>query len=431
MARKRAVQERIVSVDDALAAILDDARERFGEEKVYSGKESEARLVGLYLPALSLRYFYQCNILPLSRMCLITGTQESCKSAYLYEHYRWFRCNGGKAYHVENESKDSDALRSSILNYDNNACDLLISDSLEDWQQYLSYLTNDKTVKAKLLGTKDAPGPGKVVPLAFGVDSLTAKASREIQAQMEERGHADRVHPIDAMKISSFLKYMPQRLVGWPFMFMAINHLKPTKGPTGAIDYHTPGGYSIKFQETFEVRMQRIGDIDSGDNGVLIKFTTQKNSLGPGRKSIQAAFRWFFDEGGRQHSYWDWHSATIELLDKGLKTSALRSACMDICDIRTKSAGGKRAWSKALGITEGDALPYAALGQLLESKPEMIAALHKVLGVREYTVFKPGVDYGQQLKDAVVAVEKAEGYSADMREGEPTEDDDYVTPTDE
>jgi hypothetical protein len=416
---KTPIQENPVSLDECLASIIIDAKRQLGDHKVFTGRESEARLVGIYLPALCLRYLYQCNIQPLSRMEQINGTQESCKSAYLYEKYRWIRCHGGKNYHIENESKDSDALRMSMMNYDYNAVDLFISESLEEWQQYATYLTSEKTIKAALIGTKARPGPGKTIPIGLGVDSLTAKASREIQEKMADTGYADRVHPIDALKISSYLKYFPQRLVGWPFWFGCINHLKPQKTGIGAIDYHSPGGYSVKFQETFETRMARVADIDSGDNGVLIKFVTQKNSLGPGRKTIQAAFRWFFEpETGRQRSYWDWNAATIELLDKGLKTGALRSACHDIVDLRTKSAGGKKVWSKALDIPESDAVPYSVAGQMLEQREDLIKALHKVLGVREYSIFKAGIDYSQQLKEATIVVEREEGYSAEYREGE-------------
>lgn len=417
--KKQPIQETSICMDDCLSSILDDAKKRFGEDRVYTGKESEARLVGIYLPALCLRYLYQSNIQPLSRMEQITGTQESCKSAYLYEKYRWIRCNGGKSYHIENESKDSDTLRMSIVDYDYKAIELLVSHALEDWQQYLTFLLSDDVIKSKLIGTKDKKGPGKTVPIGFGVDSLTAKASREAQAKMEETGYADRAHPIDALKLSSYLKFIPQKFVGWPFWFGAINHLKPAKTVTGAIEYHVPGGYSVKFQETFETRMKRIADIDTGDNGVLIEFVTQKNSIGPGRKKIQAAFRWFFDKDtGLQRSYWDWDAATIEFLDTGLKTGALRSACRDIVDLKCKSAGGKRVSSKVLGIPDDDPVPYAVAGKILESRQDLITALHKVLGVREYSIFKPGIDYGQQLKDAIVAVERMEGYAPEVREGE-------------
>ncbi len=424
MAKKKPIQDSPINIDECLLSIIDDAKSRFGDDKVFTGKESESRLVGLQLPALALRYLYQCNIMPLSRVEQITGTQESCKSAFLYEKYRWIRCNGGKNYHIENESKDSDSLRLSIMNYDYSAVDPFISESLDEWQTYLTYLTGDKAVKRVLIGTKEAPGPGKTVPIGFGVDSLTAKASREVQNKMEEQGYADRVHPVDALKLSSYLKFMPQKLVGWPFWFGAINHLKPQKTAVGAIDYHTPGGYSIKFQETFETRLARIADVDSGDNGVLIKFVTQKNSLGPGRKTINAAFRWYFDKDtGRQRSYWDWHSATIDLLDKGLKSGSMRSSCMEVCDIHTKSAGGKKVWSRALGIPESDPVSYGEAGMVLESRPELLTQLHKLLGVREYSIFKPGIDYNQQLKNAVVAVERAEGYAAEYREGEEVVDD--------
>lgn len=426
MARKRvaALTADAADLDTCLAIILENAKTEFGEDRIFTGAESEARLVGLYLPALSLRYLYQCNIMPLSRMEQIVGIQESCKSAFLYEKYRWIRCNGGKAYHVENESKDSDALRMSILNDDKRAVELFISESLEQWQKYLTYLLREDTIKGKLVGTKAAPGPGKIVPIGFGVDSLTAKASEEIQNAMNERGFADRVHPIDALKISSYLKCMPQKLVGWPFWFGAINHLKPQKTSIGAIDYHVPGGYAVKFQESFETRLQRIDDINTVDEqGVLIKFVTQKNSLGPGRKTINAAFRWFFDRNtGRQRSYWDWHSATVDLIDKQLKGS-LRTAAMDICDLRTTSKGGKRVWSKALDIPEDDPVPYQIAGTLLEKRTDLLTALHRLLGVREYSVFKPGVDYSTQLQEASVVIERTHGYAPEHKEGEATEDD--------
>ncbi len=262
-------------LDACLASVLDHAKIQFGEDRVFTGSESEARLVGIYLPGLSLRYLYQCNIMPLSRMEQIVGVQESCKSAFLYEKYRWIRCNGGKNYHIENESKDSDSLRMSMMNYDRNAVDLLISESLDDWQRFLTYLLRDDTVKGGLLGNKEQPGIGKICPIGFGVDSLTAKASLEVQNKINMDGFAGRVHPVDALKLSSYLKCMPQKLVNWPFWFGAINHLKPSKTQTGAITYNVPGGYSVKFQETFETRLQRIGDIDNvGEQGVLLKFVT-------------------------------------------------------------------------------------------------------------------------------------------------------------
>jgi hypothetical protein len=320
----------------------------------------------------------------------------------------------------------------SILNYDRKAVDLFISESLEQWQKYITYLLRADTIKAKLLGTKDHPGLGKTVPIGFGVDSLTAKSCEEVQRAMDERGYADRVHPVDALKISSYLKAMPQKLVGWPFWFGAVNHLKPQKTPMGAIEYNVPGGYSVKFQESFETRCQRIADINLVDEqGVLIKLVTQKNSLGPGRKSIEAAFRWYFEkETGRQRSYWDWGGATINLLDKQLKGS-LRTAALAIVDLHTTTKGGKRVWSRALDIPEDDPQPYGVAAQVLESKPELISALNRLLGIREYTVFKPGVDYSAQLQEATVAIEKAHGYAPEYQEGEQVVTDSDIPVTEE
>lgn len=411
-------------IDACLSSIITEAKKNFGEDRVFTGKESEARLVGIYLPALSLRYLYQCSIMPLQRVEQIFGTPESCKSAFLYEKFRWIRCNGGKNYHIETEGKDSDSLRMSMHNYDNAAVELFVAESLEEWQKMLTYLLSPDTIKAALVGTKAKPGPGKSIPIGFGIDSLTAKSSEEVQDAVNERGYADRAHPIDALKISSFMKVMPQKLVGWPFWLGTVNHLKPQKGANGVIEYHVPGGYSVRFQATFETRLQRISDIKNvGEEGATIKLISQKNSLGPGRKMIQADFKWFFDEQGKQRSYWDWHSATVNLLDKQL-TGSLRSAAMAICDLHTKSSGGKRVWSKALDIPESDPQTYAVAGALLEKKPELLTALHKLLGVREYTIFKPGVDYTQQLAEATVAIENSHGYKPNYQEGEIEATDD-------
>lgn len=426
MAKKKPLNEGAVNIDNCLSIVLDGAKTEFGDDKVFTGAESEVRLVGIYLPSLSLRYLYQSNIMPLSRMELIVGTQASCKSAFLYEKYRWIRANGGKSYHIENESKDSDTLRMSINKHDRQAVELLVSESLEDWQKQLTYLLRKDTVKAALLGSKDKPGPGKTVPIGFGVDSLTAKASMEIQDAMDKRGFADRAHPVDALKISSYLKCMPQKLVDWPFWFGAINHLKPQKGPTGAIMYNVPGGYSVKFQETFETRLAHVADISNvEEQGATIKMVTQKNSLGPGRKSIMADFKWYFDSSGLQHSYWDWHGATVKLLDTQLKGS-LRTDAMDIVDFRVVTrGGGKRVWSKALNIPSEDPQTFQVAGALLESRPDLLLPLHRLLGVREYTVFKQGVDYSTQLREAVVGIEQANGYAPAYQDGElPVGDED-------
>jgi len=428
--QRQPIFTEISSIDDCLAPILELGKKKFGDDRVYTGKESEARLVGLKLPALCLRYLFQLNVFPLSRMLQITGTQESCKSAFLYELYRWFRCNRGKAYHIENETKDSDTLRMSLLNYDREAVGLFISESLEDWMKTVTWLLSTKDgLKAKLLGTKDKPGPGKSVPLILGVDSLMAKSSMESIEKIEAEGFTDRAFPIDALKISSYLKFMPQKLSGWPFVFAATNHLKPQKSRTGVIEYNVPGGFSVKFQETFELRLSRVKDIESVNRpGVTVKFVTAKNSLGPSRKQILANMRWYFDRDDeyRQKTYWDWNSASIHLLDtfKG----SIRKDLEDVCDISVVpvSGKGKYIWSKALDIPRSDPQPASHAGAVLEQREDLLVELHKILGVRTYSSFMPGVCYDQQLADASSAVEIAEGYAADHHDGEPDEGTDQA-----
>jgi hypothetical protein len=69
--------------DSLMDAMFNEAKKLFGDDRFYTGSESEQLVVGLPLPALCLRYLFQSTVFPLSRMTMITGQQGSCKSAFL------------------------------------------------------------------------------------------------------------------------------------------------------------------------------------------------------------------------------------------------------------------------------------------------------------------------------------------------------------
>lgn len=392
-------------LDEAMEEAISQMRLEMGESRVLVGGKADSKFVGLYIPHLILRYLFQSTVIPLGgRMMQITGKQMSCKSTFLYWIYKLFRFYQGKGHHVEVETKDSEPLRMSILDYDEKAVQPYQADSLEDWQETVLYLVDGKKgLKAQLIKA----GFADRYPLVMGVDSLTAKASREIQEKIMDAGHAGRDHPIEAMSISKFLKAMPQHFKNVPWFLVGTNHLKPSQDFMGRPVDNVGGGMSLKFQETFEVKMQRIGKMQTASyEGVRLSLLTAKNSIGPFDKEIEAEMLWYTDrDTGRQKTWWDWDVATIELLlGKNCKRDALSQQktrlreLQELTGIRDSTAG--RAFSLVLDIPQSDPQSYGVVAQALEKRKDILLEVHKVLGIQEHIPFEVGESFTEQATAA-------------------------------
>lgn len=372
------------------------------------GTEAETLLVGLPLPALCLRYLFQSTTYPLSRICQITGEEGSAKSALLYEIMRWHMVYGGGGVLLENELKDSPELRQSLMQWNAswlNRLEVLKTYSLEEWQ---GGLTNFLTVAQRI---QDAVGgPGRTVPIAFGVDSLMSTAPQsEIDAVLKE-GFAQRGYALAANLIARYMRTMPVQIKAYPFSIIGTNHLKPATDFMGRPTSTIPGGKSVKFMETFEVEMHRHHncDIDTLDYGGLrLIFKCKKNSLGPSRKMIVAELLWWTvpDQQGifRQQTCWDWDTASIELIlrfetDKGKKT--IFNRLQQICDINVTDKGKRIGWSRMLGIPRDNPVPFRQLGAMLEARPDLLAQMYPVLAITPRRPFEPGSDYRDLLATA-------------------------------
>lgn len=400
MAKKRKTADASYSdVDSLFDGICEEAKKYYGESNIFTGSEAERQIVGLYLPALCLRYLFQSNVMPLTRMGQIVGEEGSCKTALLSEVFRWVRCNNGRNYLMEAETKDSPVLRLSILNYDEKAVVVKPCDSLEDWQEGLTYFID--LAKRKLDGTKSNPGIGRIVPVGFGVDSLMGKACKDTIEKIRKEGFAQRSFPAEALLISQYMKFIPQQIAGWPFVLWGVNHMKPGQDAAGRPKANVAGGKSLKFQETYEIEMHRVKDIKKVDiQGITLKLLMRKNSLGQSRLSIVVDMLWWHDEDNDyiQRTVWDWNTATIDLLlsFEGSRANKIQAAC----DLHVIDKSKKIIWSDALGIPKTDPLTFNEAGQLLEQNVAVLNQLHKLLRVYEYQVFQPGVDYKKQIETA-------------------------------
>lgn len=394
--------QREASLDGMFSAMRDAASDALGRNDLVIGSKADELQVGLPLPALCLRYLAQCDVFPLGRIWQLIGEEGTCKTALLDEILRWHMCFGGGGCIAETENKDAAELRSSILDYNPRWLNRLTigpCNSLEEWQHFL-------TVNVNLArGYMDAAGgPGRTVPMMFGVDSLTSVDSQKEIEKTQKDGFASRGFGTIAMLISRFMRQgMARNFRGYPFSLVGTNHLKPSTDPiSGLPTENVPGGKAVPFMATYIISSKRIGDIDLQDyGGVRLRMKMQKNSAGASRKSIEAEFLWWQqplpspDERGRtsiQRHGWDWHAASIEFLLKfetteGKKT--LFKQINDIVDLKARRTN-KTVTSEALGLIDA---PYRAAGAALEARQDLLNRLYPILGINIGVKFIPGMDY--------------------------------------
>ncbi len=399
--------QRDASLNGMFDAMRAEAQNELGND-ISIGSEAEANLVGLPLPALCLRYLLQSSTFPLSRIAQITGEEGSAKSALLYEMFRWHMVYGGGAVLAENENKDSPELRQSILQWRPDWLSRLVTKpayALEEWQDiFTTFITIARNQQ------DNAGGPGRTVPICFGVDSLMATAPQSEIEAVRKDGHASRGYALAANLIARYMRTMPERIKFYPFTIIGTNHLKPSTDMRGLPTSNVPGGKAVKFMETYEIEMKRAPghDIDKLEYGGLrVKLTARKNSLGPSRKSITAELLWWYADDGqgnfRQQTAWDWDTATVEMLlafenAKGKKT--IFNRLRDITGIRVASKSMRTAYSDVLGIPKSDPQLYRVVGSQLEQRPDLLTQVYQVLGITHRRPFQPGVDYRELLATA-------------------------------
>lgn len=411
MAKKQSLWDvqRDLQLNATFSGLVKSASEPLGGQ-VMIGREPESHQVGLWLPALCLRYLFQLTCMPLSRVMQIAGEEGSAKSAFLYELIRLHCANGGGAVLAENENKDSPILRHSILQWNEDYLNRLITKKtycVEEWQHVFTHFLQQ--FKA-IMDAKD--GPGRTLPILLAVDSIMGTATRGELDAIESSGFAERGYAVAANIITRYMRSVPEGVQTYPFTLVGTNHLKPSTTPNGLPTNTIPGGKSVKFHETYEVTMKKApqgAHIDLLDYGGLrVQFKLEKNSAGPGKKTIVAELLWWQEIGPdgmpRQVTAWDWHSASVEML-LGFESSSktVFSKVADITGIRAASKRARTAYSELLGIPKDDPQPYRVVGGLLESRPDILAPLHIALGIGSCAIFQPSIDYGLQQEAAKAA----------------------------
>jgi hypothetical protein len=398
---------RYEALDDMMDGMKLAARQRFNADSVFGSSEDFAQVVvGIPLPCLALEYLTGNDVWPLSSLVQLSGKWGTCKSSLAYEVFRWFYEFGGRSVHLDTESKFNPMLCANIMRYgdDDRAVIYNRCESLEDWQKRLEFYVSQ--FKSAMLGTAAEPGPGKVIPVVFGVDSLKAASSEERQEKILKRGHGDRGFPIEALKNSDFLSGWKGQLDYWPFCLVLVNHLKEKTDDLGRTTEYTPGGELVSFLETYEIRTsvwsKRIAN--SQFEGVGVRLTCAKNSLAPTNRRIKTRFIWWTvlddkDSEPKQYHVWDWNWSTVTMLHeimtthKGPEKDRLKLLGWSM-DVKSPSADIECLASvPLLGMKKGDFLPFQEVGEMIHQNQEVMTLLRKGLGIEVRRTMSLGDDY--------------------------------------
>tara|TARA_B100000745_G_scaffold274947_2_gene204179 strand:- start:5587 stop:7029 length:1443 start_codon:yes stop_codon:yes gene_type:complete len=407
---------RSKSLDAMMDGMTRTARQTFNADSVFGSTEDFAQVVvGIPLGSLAFEYLTGNDVWPLSSLAQLSGRWGTCKSTLAYEIFRWFYEFGGRSVHLDTESKYNPQLCANVMRYgdDDRAVIYNRCESLEDWQRRLEFYVSQ--FKAGMLGTAAEPGPGKVIPVVFGVDSLKAASSEERQEKIKKRGHGERGFPIEALKNSDFLSGWKTELDYWPFSLILVNHLKEKTDDLGRTTEYTPGGELVSFLETYEIRTslwsKRIAN--SQFEGVGVRLTCAKNSLAPTNRRVRTRFIWWteMDEKGEPQQYhvWDWNWATVAMLHeimtihKGPEKGRLKNLGWSM-DVKSPSADLECLASvPLLGMKKGEFLPWQEVGGMIHESQEVMTLLRKGLGIEVRRTMSLGDNYetiyrGEQAK---------------------------------
>jgi hypothetical protein len=409
MGRKKAVVEDArpavkTGPDSFFQQVLNMRQVENGPGNDYLCDDSTKVIIGAPLDAISLRYLFCNSVFPYSRMTEIIGIPESCKTALLYEMYRWHIYNGSKIVkfdpgmphglfgHIQVEAKDSPDFRESFIKaplpFKSHSCL-----TVESWQKMCSEYV--KAAEAHY----DCRG-GMEMPMALGVDSITAATTKSETDDTWKNGYATPTFSNIAKNLNMWVKVFFPKMQYWPISFIGINHMKEEHSPGKPIIRRVPGGASLGFTSTFILRMARKADIHTkSEQGRLIRIHSDKNSLSSAgdRRYIEVKLLWTKDENLVQTSMWDWHDATVALFDS-FQEAWQRKAVHNACSIENIDKTRRTADCPVLGISKGS---WHEVGKAISESPELVKELDKVFGVCPRRPFEMGVPYKDQIQEAL------------------------------
>jgi RecA/RadA recombinase len=408
---KWSVENSFQSRDGLMQGLLEAGRSKFGAERVFgSRKELEQLAIGIPTPSLAFEYLIANDVFPLSSVMMLAGSWGSCKSALSYEFFRWFYELSGLAVHIDTENKFDAEFACDIMGVDRDATPIISNraNSVEQMQDLLTHYLME--TQKMLIGSKEEPGPGKTVPCCFCIDSLAAATSEEIQEKITKEGHANRAHPVNALKNTHYLAGIKKQFENWPFTLLVVNHLKEKIDDMGNTQQYTLGGQSFNFHESFEIRnsIWKAKFKNAQFEGVGVRLHCAKNSFGPTGRKIKTRFLWWIEDDAttgepRDVFLWDWNWAICTLLNEMDGIQKQRLLDRDL-GIKCKSPAADvecLANFRAVGMGKDEYLPFQEVGQMIQDNPAVCKQIREALNIKQrYRLDRPYDDLINKYKES-------------------------------
>jgi hypothetical protein len=394
-----------------VTALLDDIKSKDGSLVTSVAADSWKHLIGIPFPAFCLEYAFDITCLPLEKILVVRGKPKTKKSGFVFEVYRWasqyFRGIGN---YFEHESKWNSTWASSIIGQGLPLDSLGVAEcgSMDAWQKAIQNAV--KKMKQMMTGTATQPGLGTGFPYVMIVDSVVGHATLETQAKFQKQGSITRSHPAEALNLNNFMKSFPQQIMGWPFLVLMVNHLKPGQDDRGLPTDNSPGGYSWRFQAGLGVRLSKIRDFSLARcQGTTLKFQVDLSSYGSDGRHFPVDVIWETEDVPdrrmgtpyRQKTTWVWHKATTELLLRTLKDDSKAKEFRK--EFGLVEAPQKRAYAPALGVPKTAPVFWDKMGYIIQRNPEALARLRRLFGIKAMKPFVPRVSFEEQKAAAKMA----------------------------
>jgi hypothetical protein len=374
------------------SAQMDAAKNSLGRSDRYIGSEAQEVVIGLPFRAFSLRYLFQNDCFPLSRMTEIYGPSGSCKTALLFEIFKWHIDNKGGYVYNHTEARDTPDLRSSIIGYerDRNFPSTTCA-SVEDWQRAITSWLKKSNEMFPVKGS--CP-----FPVAIGVDSLTGVTTESDISDIWETGAASIGFAKSANLINTYCKFMFNEIRVWPFSFIGVNHMKVGQDRRGFSFKKAPGGDALTYHSTIKICTELRDKIEKLTESVrVVNIVMEKNSLSNAGENRQLLvnMKWGVDDNNVQHTVWDWHEATITAINSMSPTK--KTHVCKLLELENIDKSKKTADCGVVGLNKAS---WSEISQAIEANDEVRKALDHMVGIRRRRPFELDTPYYDQMSSA-------------------------------
>lgn len=361
---------------------------------------SDRGLIAIPFPAFSQRYLF-CNTgFLIGRMTELVGRSYSCKSAFLYEIYRWHLANGGIYKHILTEPKDSPDLRQSVTGVPDgdvrNQC--IPVEYLDHWQK--TCMATLHAYESSFPKAANRVSMGNILTVD-GVDSLAGVTTKKAADEIYAEGSASPGFSPIARAITDWSRVYFPKMAPYPVSFVGVNHYKDKPNNQGLTLKTIPGGSALQYAATtvfiFNVKKAH----EKGGQGVReVEIVTNKNSASAAGepRELMVNMSWFTDpETATQHTVWDWHGATAALVLSFPEGGTIRKKLDKIVRVEDLNKTTMTASCPTLKIKKA---PLYDIGLAIDQNPDIARALDDLFVVRRRHAWRPGVPYAQQVADA-------------------------------